>query len=142
MRMPIIHRNEKMEYRPMRTLLDDFIKNAFHQPTNDEKMMAVDIVEQDKEFILTANLPGIKKKDIKVFVEGNDLVIEAKQFEEKKEEQETMYSCERYQGNYRRAFTIQDNWDCDNMYAKYEDGVLKINIPKMQPKPEKSIKIS
>lgn len=143
MRMPMI-RNQETEkgMRPIRTLFDDFIKNAFYQPENDERMMAIDVIENEKEFLLSANLPGIKKKNIKVYVDGNDFVIEAKREEETKKENETMYRVERYQGNYRRAFTIPENWDCNKIKAKYEDGVLRLTIPKKEAEPEKQITIS
>jgi len=143
MRLPILRRDERqVDSRPMRSLIDDFLNNAFFEPELTEtKMMAMDVIERDNEFVLTANLPGIKKNDIRVFVEGDSLVIEAKRAEEKEEKSETMYRCERYQGDYRRVFSVPENWDYEKINAKYEDGVLKLTVPKKQTIPEKEISI-
>ena len=143
MRMPVARREKtNQDIKPMRTITDDFIKNAFYEPTNEERMMAMDVIEKEKDFVLTANLPGIEKKNIKVYIDGNDMVVEAKRDEEKRNEDETLYRCERYQGNYRRAFTIPETWDTANIKANYEDGVLKLTVPKKEAEPEKFIEIS
>ncbi len=144
MRLPIIKREERdVASRPIRSLLDDFLHNAFGELSfQDTKLMEMDVVERDKDYVLTANLPGIKKKDIKVHVDGNNLIIEARQDEKKEEKNETMYRCERYHGDYRRVFSIPENWDHEKMKARYENGVLNINVPKKEEKPEKEITIS
>lgn len=143
MRMPIVrNQRQNQDIRPIRTMFDDFLKNAFYQPDDNERMMAMDVIEKEKEYVLTANLPGIKKEDIKVYVDGNDFVIEAKRQEEKKEESEILYRSERYQGNYRRAFSIPETWNVDKVTAKFEDGVLHLNVPKKEAEPEKMITIS
>jgi len=141
--MPILRRIRKNdEVMPIRILLDDFVRNAFYKPSDEERMMAMDVIENEKEFVLTANLPGIKKEDIKVYIDGGDFIIEAKKEEEKRQENETLYRCERYQGNYRRVFSIPDTWDCNNVAAVYEDGVLKLTVHKKDIEPEKMITIS
>ncbi len=143
MRLPIIRREEReVDSRPIRSLIDDFLDNAFFESDLSEtKMMSIDVIEREQEFLLSANLPGIKKQDIKVYVEGDSLVIEAKRQEEKEDKNETMYRCERYQGDYRRVFSVPENWDYENIKAKYEDGVLKLTVPKKEIKPEKEIMI-
>ena len=144
MRLPTVRKGEQqVDNRPMRSLIDDFLKNAFFEPDFSEtKLMAMDVIERDTEFVLSANLPGIKKKDIKVFVEGDNLVIEAKREEDKEEQNEMTYRCERYRGDYRRIFSIPDNWDYEKIKAKYEDGVLHLTVPKKQKQPDKEITIS
>ena len=143
MRLPIIRREEReVDSRPIRSLIDDFLDNAFFESDLSEtKMMSIDVIEREQEFLLSANLPGIKKQDIKVYVEEDSLVIEAKRQEEKEDKNETMYRCERYQGDYRRVFSVPENWDYENIKAKYEDGVLKLTVPKKEIKPEKEIMI-
>lgn len=141
MRVPTIWKQDK-DMRPVTSLFDDFLKNAFYRPEEDERMMAMDVVEKNDEFRLKANLPGIKKNDIKVYIDGSDFVIEAKRQKKEKKESETTYREERYQGNYRRAFSIPDTWDVKNIKANFKDGVLHINIPKKAAEPEKQITVS
>ncbi len=143
MRLPIMRREERqLDSRPVRSLIDDFLKNAFFEPEEEEsKLMAMDVIERDSEYVLKANLPGIKKKDIKVYIEGENLVLEAKRSEEKEEKSETMYRCERYRGDYRRVFTIPEDWDYENIKANYDNGVLNLTVPKKEVKPEKEITV-
>lgn len=143
MRLPTMRRdNRQMETRPVRTIFDDFLHNAFCESGFEEtKLMAIDVIERDNEISLKADLPGIRKQDIKVFVEGDNLVIEARREEHQEEKNETMYKCERYSGDYRRVFTIPENWDCEKIRAKFEQGVLKLSIPKRAEKPAKEIVI-
>ncbi|MCB5231294.1 MAG: Hsp20/alpha crystallin family protein [Candidatus Cloacimonas sp.] len=140
--MPIKRKEEKGTInRSMRNILDDFLRNSYMCPTGDEtRMMAMDVIEREDEYSLIANLPGINKKDIKVSLDGYDLIIEATRSKSKEEKDETLYRCERYQGNYRRVITLPDDSDHGNVLASYEDGVLTLKIPKAK-KQEKLIKI-
>ena len=71
----------------------------------------------------------------------NELVIEAIR-DEKKEEVEGSYCrCERFRGNYRRMITLSETTDKDKIEARFEDGVLIVDIPKIEPKPATEIKI-
>jgi HSP20 family protein len=142
MTMPIKRKEEKGTInRSMRNILDDFLRNSYMCPTGDEtRMMAMDVIEREDEYSLIANLPGINKKDIKVSLDGYDLIIEATRSKSKEEKDETLYRCERYQGNYRRVITLPDDSDHGNVLASYEDGVLTLKIPKAK-KQEKLIKI-
>lgn len=143
MRLPMIKRDEtNVINRPVRSLIDDFLKNAFSEPSFDEtKLMAMDVVERDGEYVLKADLPGIKKKDIKVYVDGDNLVIEAHRTDSKEEKNRTMYRCERYSGDYRRVFSIPENWDYEKIKAAYDDGVLTLQVPKRKLQPEKEIAV-
>ncbi len=141
MRMPTIW-NQNKDVRPITSLFDDFLKNACCQPGEDERMMAMDVVEKKDQFQIKANLPGIRKSDVKVYVDGNDFVIEAQRRKEEKQENETTYRAERYQGNYRRVFSIPETWDVSNINANFKNGVLHINIPKKDAEPEKEITVS
>ena len=145
MRLPITMNqsfaNKSRPVNSMRSLMDDFRKNAFAATSSTPRMMAMDIVEKMDEFVLTANTPGIKKDNIKILVDGKDLIIEATREQEKRGERETRCCCERYLGDYRRVFSLPDNWDIENINATYEDGVLRLIVPKKKVKPEKEIKI-
>ena len=127
----------------MSSLFDDFLSNAFtEEQTEANKMMPMDVSEREKEFIIRANMPGIKKENIKISVSSNsELTIEGRQESEKTEKNETVFRYERYKGNYRRSISLPDVCDIEKVEAKLEDGVLTLLIPKKEPSPAKEIKV-
>lgn len=126
----------------MSSMFDDFFSNAYTDEQSEaNKMMPLDVSEVDNELIIKANMPGIKKDNVKVSVHDNELIIEGKQETEKTEKNENIYRYERYKGNYRRVVSLPDVCDIDKVKAKLEDGVLTLNIPKREPVPAKEIKI-
>lgn len=128
----------------MLSLFDDFFNRVYEDETTDDnhRAMAMDIVELEKEFEISANLPGFKKEDIKISVHDNQLMIEANSRYNKEEQKGTVYRCERYSGSYRRSLLLPENADIAKIAAKMEDGVLKLNIPKKEPSPKQEIVIN
>ncbi|PKN76011.1 MAG: heat-shock protein Hsp20 [Candidatus Cloacimonetes bacterium HGW-Cloacimonetes-2] len=136
----------KTDYRPMSNMLslfDDFFNRFYEEESTDDnyRAMAMDIVEQDKEFEILANLPGFKKDDIKISVHENQLLIEATCEKKNEEQKGTIYRCERYSGAYRRSLLLPENAEVSKIVAKMEDGVLRLTIPKKEPTPKKEIVI-
>ena len=97
----------------------------------------VDIVEENGNFELTADLPGLKKEDIRIEVQDNLLTLKGeKKIEEEKKDKDYRL-CERYYGEFTRTFTLPENVNRDRIEAEFKDGVLKLTIPKTeQPKPK------
>jgi HSP20 family protein len=98
-------------------------------PTEPEIKM--DLSEDDKAFYVKADIPGVKKEDIHVGIEGNEISISAevnKTTEEKKGE--TVLRSERYYGRCARNFTLGHDVDEAKAEAKYADGVLMLTLPK------------
>lgn len=131
------------EWLPFSSIFDNFFNRFLEedQIQETERMMAVDLIEKENEYVVKANLPGIKKEDVNVSLHENELIIEAKQDEEREEKTETMYRSERYRGDYRRVIYLTDTTDADNIKGEMKDGVLTLSIPKKEPKPKKQIKI-
>ncbi len=124
-------RRQERDY-PMMSLFDDFVDRFFETPKRSlNTMMSLDIVESDKEYKLIADLPGMKKDDVKISTAGGQLVIEAHREEknEKKEKGSVVYS-ERYSGNYYRSIPIPGDVDPSTIKAKMEDDTLELTIPK------------
>ena len=144
--MKIVPYTKNHEFKPMMSMLnmfDDFFNRAYEEDAdNNFKAMALDIIEQDKEFQIKANLPGFTKENVKISVHDNQLVIEAKCEEKKEEKTGTVYRCERYSGNYRRNLYLPDNADVNKISAKMTDGVLHLSIPKKEQTPEKEVVIN
>ncbi len=93
-------------------------------------MPAVDIKEDEKNFTITADIPGVDAKDIEVHAENGLLTIRGERENEKKEEREGYKRIERSYGSFFRRFTLPDSADTDKIAAKTEKGVLTVTIPK------------
>lgn len=98
----------------------------------DELDIRVDVVEKDGMFKVRADLPGVKKEDINVRIDGNLVQIDAETKGEKefKGDGGKVLRSERYYGSVSRAFTLTQDVDDSKAVAKYEDGVLTLDLPK------------
>ena len=93
---------------------------------------AVNIKERKDEFMVTLAAPGMKKDDFKIDVEGNLLTISSEK-EEKKEENEEKFTRKEYNySSFTRTFTIPDEVNKEKIEARYEDGILKLALPKKE----------
>jgi HSP20 family protein len=95
--------------------------------------MRIDVSENDKEYLVTAEIPGAKKDDIRVVVDGNYVSISAeikKEIEDKHAENGHALLKETYRGSMQRGFTLASDIDDKNVTAKLEDGVLRLTLPK------------
>jgi len=97
--------------------------------------MRIDVSENEKAFNVKADIPGVKKEDISIKVDGNTVSIEA----EAKSEKETkgngdkILRSERYYGSISRTFSLGQDVDDTKVQAKYADGVLMLELPKKAP---------
>ena len=91
----------------------------------------MDVSENDKEYQVLADLPGVKKEDISITISGNQVSVSAEVKHEKDVEKgETMLRGERYFGKIQRAFALGQEVDQATAQAKYNDGVLELTLPK------------
>jgi HSP20 family protein len=90
----------------------------------------VDIQETDKEFLVTADLPEMKKEDIKVGVENGILTIEGERHLEKEEKGKKFHRVERQYGRFVRRFNLPGEIDPARVQAQYKDGTLRVTLPK------------
>lgn len=102
--------------------------------------MDYDVEESDKEYILSCDLPGMKKDDIDVEVAGNRLTITGERKSERKKEGEKFY--EKRFGKFQQSFNLPEDVATDKLEASYEDGVLYLAIPKAEGAKAKHISIS
>ena len=106
---------------------------------NEKKLMLTDIKESDKGYELEMDLPGFKKEEIKASIENGYLIISAEKGLEKdeKESEGKKYICrERYTGSCQRAFYVGGDIEKDDIKASFKHGILHLDIPKKQPKPQ------
>jgi len=108
-------------------MFDDFFNDfALPMKAND---MKIDVRETDKEYLIDAELPGMKKDNINIDMEENQLIISACQEEQTEEKEKNYIHKERRFSSQRRAVYLP-NIDQDAISAKYEDGILSITVPK------------
>ena len=113
-------------------LLSDFFDDNFFTPFYKEvNAFKADIKETENEYLVEAELPGVKKEDISLEYKDNNLTISAKRDEFINEEKDNYIRRERHYGNFSRAFYV-DNVNKDDILAKFENGELKIVLPKLQ----------
>jgi HSP20 family protein len=97
----------------------------------------VDTAETDAAYEVSAELPGIDEKDVKISIENDVLSISGEKKSEREEKKKDYVMTERSYGSFKRAFTLPDNVDVEKIAAKYEKGVLKVTLPKTAPSPAK-----
>lgn len=104
----------------------------------------VDFRETDKDYELTAELPGLDASDVDISLSNGSLVIHGEKKSEREEKKEGYMLSERRYGSFRRSFRLPDNVDADRVNASFEKGVLKVSLPKtaIATKPEKKIEIA
>ncbi len=91
---------------------------------------AVDFNEDEKAYLITVELPGMKEQDIDVSLSGDTLTIKGEKREEKEEKAKNYYLSERRYGSFQRSFTLSASVDRDKIEASFAAGVLKITLPK------------
>ena len=122
-------------YAPFDDLFGDFMKGFWVKPValpgGGELKLKLDVKEDDKAYTVHAEIPGVKKEDIQVEVDGNQVSIRAEVKQEKEEKKgEKVIHSERYYGMVGRSFSLPGDVDEKATSAKYKDGVLDLTLPK------------
>src|SRR4029450_5764144 len=89
----------------------------------------VDISQDDHEYLLKADLPEMKKDDVRVTVEDGILSVSGERKSVKEEQKKKFHRIERSFGNFRRSFTLPEDADSTKVTAEFRDGVLKVHLP-------------
>jgi len=121
--------------------LEDAFENLFRGmpvwlPNRETRAVAptqfrMDVTENDKEYRVLAELPGVRKEEISITINGNEVAISAEvKHETDVTNGETVLRAERYYGNIERAFALGHEVDEATAQAKYNDGVLELTLPK------------
>ena len=121
--------------------LEDAFENLFRglpvwlpnpaRPAAAPAQFRMDVTENDREYQVLAELPGAKKEDISITINGNEVAVSAEVKHEKDVKNgETVLRTERYYGTIQRAFSLGQEVDEATSQAKYNDGVLELTLPK------------
>jgi len=124
-------------FDPFNELVDDVFKGFLVRP-----LAKVDVAEKNGAYVVTAELPGVKKDDIHVSIDGAQVTLEAELKREKEASQdERVLHAERIYGKLSRSFTLPLEVDEAKAEAKFRDGVLELTLPKKQAAARKQISI-
>jgi HSP20 family protein len=102
---------------------------------------SVDISEDDKEWLVKADLPEVKKEDVKVTVENGMLTVTGERKFEKEEKDKKYHRIERSYGNFFRSFMLPEGADGAKVSADFKDGVLKVHLPKNEKPKAKAVEV-
>jgi HSP20 family protein len=91
---------------------------------------AMDVVETEKEYAISAELPGIDENSVEIKLVNNTLTIRGEKNEEKEDKQKDYYMSERRYGSFQRSFALPDGIDSDKIEATFVKGVLTVKLPK------------
>lgn len=111
---------------------DDFSNLGFSM---DESFYPRIDISEDKNIInVTAEIPGVKKENIKITLQDNILTIEGEKKKDLEQKEKNFFRTERMFGSFKRSFTLPEEVDSDNVEAKFEEGMLHVQMKKLAPK--------
>jgi len=137
-------------------LLSDFLRGYWHIPFRRSAVdvepiwrgdislaatPAVDIVDKDDSYKLTAELPGVDEKQVEIKFSDSTLTIEGKKDEEPEDAKQDHFVSERHYGDFHRTFRVPDGIDADKIEASFKSGVLTVTLPKTAEARRKQKKI-
>ena len=135
-------------FDPFNELVDDLFKGFLVRPVSYEgrgetlPRMKVDVAEKNGGYLVTAELPGVRKEDINVSIDGAQVTLEAEVKREKEvTKDERVLHSERVFGKVARSFTLPQEVDESKAGAKFENGVLELTLPKKAAAQRKQITI-
>ena len=141
-----------IKWEPMREFEDlvDRYSRAMGWPANrGQETMAtgdwlprVDISETEGEFVIKAEIPEVRKENVKVGIDNGILTIQGERRQETDEKKEKYHRIERSYGSFVRSFTLPDNVDETAIKAVFKDGMLNLSIPKSEAAKPKSIEVT
>ena len=132
---------------PLNELVDDLFKGFFVRPVafegrGEAPRMKVDVAEKNGAYAITAELPGVKKDDIQVTIDGTQVTLSAEVKREREVQQdERVLHTERSFGKVTRSFSLPQELDEAKAEAKFRDGVLELTLPKKAAAARKQITI-
>ena len=101
----------------------------------------VDIYEEEDQIVVTAELPGVDKKDIELDVKDGILTLKGERSSDNEVKEKNYYRKERSFGRFERSFKLQSDVDAGKIKADYKDGILKVSIPKPEEAKPKQITV-
>jgi len=142
----LTRRTPNRTLRNLQREVDSLFDRFFDRTGSEESRSAVwapqtDLVETDEDFQLRLDVPGMSTEDIDINLQNGTLTVSGERTSERTDEGEDYVRVERAFGTFHRTFTLPDTVDQANIEATYEDGVLRINVPKTEESTRRQIEI-
>lgn len=134
-------------FRELVSLRDDmnrFFNTFFGRPSEEEEGFwspTVDIEENNEKYLVKAEVPGLKKEDIKISVRGNLLTVSGERKHGSETKNKTFHRIECSYGRFRRTIALPSDVDPDKVKAAYKDGILTVTLPKPESAKPKEIEV-
>jgi HSP20 family protein len=128
-------------FRNISEFFKDFRMTPGWRDLEAEPRIRMDLSETEQAYVVKAEIPGVKKEDIKVAIDGNQVSISAEVRKEEDQKSGSMVRSERYYGQQYRSFTLPQEVDDEKTEAKYQDGMLELTLPKKPGTTSKQIAI-
>lgn len=147
----IRNKSELQNNSNKRSYIDDVFNNFFNEiasfsyPTSyNDRMLSprTDIMENDSEYNLEMELPGVTQGNIDLKIDSNILTIEGKKEQSSEKKDHNYHMQERYYGSFYRSISLPSNIDEEHIEAQFKDGILSIKIPKKEQSKAKKIKVT
>ena len=116
--------------------VDGILQGFYDSPVStwstsvDFRRLAMDVIEDDTAYVVTADMPGISRDEVSVTIDKNVLAISAESKDEVRQNERKVLRHERFSGKYARSLRLGEDIDEDQVSAEYRDGVLRLVIPK------------
>ena len=123
------------------SLLGRTVGSALRASTGEKFTPHLDIVETEKDYVVSIDLPGVKPEDVKVEMDDGRLSVSGKRETVVEDKTKNLHRIERTKGSFSRVVALPREVDTDNIDAKYEQGVLHITLPKLAEKQPRKIEI-
>ena len=146
--MNLVRMNPLREFEDFQDRFNRFFNEALSRRFEPDTLRfgdwapAVDIQETDKEYLLKAELPEVKKEDVKVEVAEGVLTIEGERKQEKEEKGKRFHKIERSYGKFVRQFALPTEVDTAKLQADFKDGVLNVHLPKTEIAKPKAVEVT
>jgi HSP20 family protein len=135
-------------WREIEDMVERYTKAVGHPRAGSQEVIAagdwaprVDIIETEKAFVIKAEIPEVNKDDVKVTVDKGILTIRGERKQEMEEKGKKIHRIERHFGIFSRSFTLPDNVDDKNIKAAFKDGMLTLQIQKVEEAKQKAIEV-
>jgi HSP20 family protein len=128
-------------WRPLSRMMEEFLNNTSRSLEMAVWGPNVDIVENPEGFEIHAELPGVKQDEVKITLHDNVLTLSGEKKQEIKEDKDNVLRIERSYGRFERSFSLPTTVKSDAVHASFEDGVLKIALPKAEAAKARQIQI-
>lgn len=131
-----------MEIDRLQRMFDGVFGDRENAPLSQSWMPAVDIFEDaNNELVLKAELPAVRREDIKVSLEGQTLTLEAERHVDTDVQRDRYHRIERAYGAFRRSFTLPTSVDAGRIEASYQDGLLTVRLPRREEAKPRQISV-